>query len=547
MSSKQAEQSILLLAELAGLAHDLGKASKHFQQKLESASSQGTFIKDETRHEWISTKLYQALRQNSYNWERAWTVMAKDRTRYELPFQLAPHQHGLRSLLDVVDFAILTHHGLLGPKERTRCGANPDKTEHTKRAGGEGRLDVWKSAGRLPAPLLKHLKVGTAELEALNQGYGEDHLGWQGMVLIVRASLILADHEVSSHNKIQPKKQGRLYANTHKDAKGKTKLNQPLEWHLSTVAERSKQIVGHFLHPDLPGISLQSRKVILQPSLQPRFHWQNEATEHLQQFTKNNVLHPTLVFNTAGTGSGKTLMNAKALAALCPDTEPLRIAAGFNLRTLTLQTHSALKQMLSLKDNEISCVIGDRLSKVMHEQEIDEDEQEEIEIETHGEECALPVWLQEWVLRKANLQDLVGSPILVSTMDYLVKAGQPSTQGHHGHALLRIASSDLILDEVDSYDPAALVAVLRVVQMSALFGKNVIASSATLSHPIAEALLAAYASGIEMCRAINRTVGTFRVSCIDDVLKPASQLVKQKDSPSLMKAFQQRRPYPLRF
>lgn len=58
--------------------------------------------------------------------------------------------------------------------------------------------------------------------------------------------------------------------------------------------------------------------------------------------------------------------------------------------------------------------------------------------------------------------------LLVSTIDYLIAAGEPHKQGHHVKALLRLISSDLILDEIDGYDPKALIAVLRLVQPSAI-------------------------------------------------------------------------------
>ena len=535
----QAEKTILQVARLSGLAHDLGKASKHFQHKLEQAAKHGTITKDETRHEWISTKLYQALRQSSYDWEKAWSMMARDLSRLKLPFQVDLHNYGLRNLIDVVDFAVLTHHGLLGPSERKNYGVTPDASKHTKRPRGEGRKDVWKSAGTLPEELLEDLAHGTSQLE-LNTSYGDDHYCWQGIVVIARASLILADHEVSAQNVIKPKKNGRLYANTNQDHLGKAKLNQPLEWHLSQVSQRSVEIVSYFFHPQLPGISLGSRQAILKSSENSRFQWQDDAVDHLRQFISECDQQPTLVLNMAGTGSGKTLMNVKALAALRTSQEPLRIASGFNLRTLTLQTHSALKQMLSLEEDEISCVIGDRLSKIMHEQQIDEEEVEEVEIETFGKIRSLPTWLEGFIQSKPALRELVGSPVLVSTMDYLVKAGEPGTQAHHGHALLRVASSDLILDEVDSYDPNSLVAVLRVVQMSALFGRNVIASSATLSQPIAKALVKAYASGIRIRGSMEQSTPAFRLSLIDDVLPPESVALVPEQTEGWLDSFQSR-------
>lgn len=64
---------------------------------------------------------------------------------------------------------------------------------------------------------------------------------------------------------------------------------------------------------------------------------------------------------------------------------------------------------------------------------------------------------------------VVGAPLLVSTIDFLAAAGDPDRQGHHVKALLRLLTSDLILDEIDGYESGALVAVLRLVQLVRLF------------------------------------------------------------------------------
>ncbi|MFR7889826.1 MAG: CRISPR-associated endonuclease Cas3'', partial [Bilophila wadsworthia] len=47
-----------LAARLAGLLHDLGKYSLKFQEKLRGKAE----LADAVRHEWISLKLWQAVR-----------------------------------------------------------------------------------------------------------------------------------------------------------------------------------------------------------------------------------------------------------------------------------------------------------------------------------------------------------------------------------------------------------------------------------------------------------------------------------------------------
>ncbi|OYV39765.1 MAG: hypothetical protein B7Z80_06395, partial [Rhodospirillales bacterium 20-64-7] len=252
-----------------------------------------------------------------------------------------------------------------------------------------------------------------------------------------------------------------------------------------------------------------------------------------------NPFQPTMIFSLAGTGAGKTRMNVKALAALRGEDKPLRIAAGFNLRTLTLQTHSAFQSQMNMGDEEVACVIGDRFTKALTN-ELVEDTDENLNRDNRAENgettyetstcwpLDYPAWLDEMISANPELANLIGVPVLVSTMDYLVNAGDPSKQGHHAHALLRIASSDLILDEVDSYDSDSLVAVLRVVQMAGLFGRHVIASSATLCEPVASAVFEAYQSGVTMFASLRGGSTKARISFIDNQLAPVSFSVKDK-------------------
>lgn len=79
-------------------------------------------------------------------------------------------------------------------------------------------------------------------------------------------------------------------------------------------------------------------------------------------------------------------------------------------------------------------------------------------------------------------------------------------------------TSDLVLDEIDSYDPKALVAVMRLVTAAAFWGRHVIASSATLSEPVAKGIWQAYEFGAQMRGKLHamETPGRFRVAMLDD-------------------------------
>lgn len=531
-----------LVVKAAGLAHDLGKGSQHFQYKLAQAcSGNDKPIKDSTRHEWLSMKLYQAMRRtNSFDWKTSWEHIKADKKRHELTFKNPQnHYRPIDNGLAATDFIVLTHHGLLAPVKLKGqvCGDPPSRDKHTCRDQGEGTEEtLFTPAGELQAYVLQQLAKSTERVQQAAVDRPNDPHYWRGITLIARAALIWADHQVSALIKNNAK--SSLAANTSLIASKTTlvrktkqslttkQLNQSLEWHLTNVAQTAQTFLHHFAAPELGGLTTQTRDLILQPSSLERFHWQDQAATHLSSQAESSSL-PTLVFNLAGTGSGKTRMNVKALAALRDEAEPLRIAAGFNLRTLTLQTHRVFQTQFQMGDDEVACVIGDRFTEKYYKASIptDEDEESELEQLTVGGQSYQPEWLEQLTRAHPELTDLIGAPVLVSTMDYVVKAGEPNQQGHHVHALLRIASSDLILDEVDSYDPKAIIAVARVVQMAGLFGRNIIASSATLAKPVAHALLEAYRTGISMYAALNNKRNACRISFIDDKLAPESHLI----------------------
>ncbi|MFO7642469.1 MAG: hypothetical protein R6X17_14755 [Candidatus Competibacteraceae bacterium] len=285
----------------------------------------------------------------------------------------------------------------------------------------------------------------------------------------------------------------------------------------------------------LPGLSEEAVERIMERTENPLFAWQDRAAAALETARRTSQ-RPALVLNLAGTGAGKTRMNAKCACALAGE-RPVRFATALNLRTLTLQTGDAYREQLGIGPDELACVIGDAIATRLHEsarqQETaefaDEDENPvDVEFESVGEAFFVPDWVEPFVKKKPRMRLVIGAPVLASTVDFLIAAGEPHRQGNHTLALLRLVDSDLILDEIDSYDPKAMVAVLRLVQMAGLFGRNVISSSATLARPVATALCRAYRSGIAMRAALEgQAEPSFLCALIDDRLDPEVFICKE--------------------
>lgn len=509
-----------LLADAAGAGHDVGKSSRAFQDKLRNS---GGPQKDAIRHEWISLKVVQALR-NGADWETAWRRLEVKKDREEIPFG----KQGLTSANDVFDFLVASHHGLFGPK--TKTGGSIDHTNHI-RQDPPFQFEEYQPFAALPERSIAILRKKFQRLGKIAPPEGIDaKLYWRALALIARAGLILADHFISS---LARHREAELYANTKE-----RELDQPLDQHLSDVADMAGRMTYRLATLRLPGLSEEAVERILEPAPEDsRFAWQNHAAAILEKARAATSL-PALVLNLAGTGAGKTRMNAKCACALAGDRS-VRFATALNLRTLTLQTGDAYREQMGIGADEMACIIGDRIAVQWHEnakrQQADEfaDQDEnpiDVEFEAVGEGFFIPEWVEPFIQRKPLMRPVLGAPVLASTVDFLIAAGEPHRQGHNALALLRLVDSDLILDEIDSYDPKAMVAVLRIVQVAGLFGRNVISSSATLARPVAAALCRAYRSGAAMRAALEgKAESDFLCVLIDDHLPPEYFVCKEQN------------------
>src|SRR5690606_22295573 len=96
---------------------------------------------------------------------------------------------------------------------------------------------------------------------------------------------------------------------------------------------------------------------------------------------------------------------------------------------------------------------------------------------------------EEQVLRRilTRPQDrrLLLTPFLVCTIDHLISATEGVRGGHQILPMLRLLSSDLVIDEIDDYDAIDLVAVLRLIHLVGLLGRDLLISSATITPSIA--------------------------------------------------------------
>lgn len=536
-----------LLAQAAGLAHDWGKFSAWFQGKLRQPEP----LRDDVRHEWLSVRLLQAMRV-APDWQAAWkrgdaglwdVVLGSRNLSLTIRDNPAPY-----CAQEAIDFLVASHHRLFDDAMNTNGKGTSSNAPHIRPAvhhshvlaAKNSRVEkrLFKPYSALPDNCFEAYSRLEGKLATLTADCtGPAHsLFWWAVLVYARAALIFADHTVSAARLCTVGPEAAA-ANTCQDATGARVLNQPLDWHLRTVAEVAAQtawrmagLTGGDDGAELEGLT--ALDAILAPADETsRFQWQNAAASALARQREDRPDLPCLVFNMAGTGSGKTRMNLRAACLLSRRAAP-RCSVALNLRSLTLQTGQALRESFDLGPGQLATVIGDDTVQALFERSqsgkaADDDENGlEPAFTTDSEDWLLPSWLEPF-FRTGRERAVMGAPLLVSTIDFLCAAGSPGAQGHHVKALLRLMSADLVLDEIDGYEPEALVAVLRLVQLAALFRRNVICSSATLSMPTAQAVHETYRSGVALLHALENTSeaqprqeATFIRAIIDDVLPP---------------------------
>jgi CRISPR-associated endonuclease/helicase Cas3 len=85
--------------------------------------------------------------------------------------------------------------------------------------------------------------------------------------------------------------------------------------------------------------------------------------------------------------------------------------------------------------------------------------------------------------------------VLVCTVDHLMPACESTRGGHQILPMLRLMSSDLVLDEPDDFDLGDIPALTRLVHWAGLLGTRILLSSATLPPAFVQGLFTAYCAG----------------------------------------------------
>lgn len=341
--------------------------------------------------------------------------------------------------------------------------------------------------------------------------------------IYARTSLILGDHKASAIGNTKYPEEGVVpdsslpYANTNGNTR---ELAEILPAHLVSVkkeGDRASQVVFS-LRSEFPGLS---RDEIPDGIASPRadkssrFRWQVDAGRAVRKVM--NDLPPDAGFFgilKAGTGAGKTRAAPIIMASANINSEAdLRLNMCTGLRSLTLQAGVEYRKDMNFGEEDVSVIIGDKISmELFQETQTAEhtpafandrgteagrlDEHVTVQLDMSFPTRPLPGLAMRLAGREMSDPNvsMLAAPILVSTIDILMPAAD-ARRGNHVLKTLRVSTADTVIDEIDNFGNEDIVAISRLVFVSAAFGRKVLISSATVTPEIALSLHSAYRTG----------------------------------------------------
>ncbi len=519
-------EDIRLLATIAALFHDVGKANNAFQNKLTSTSNKP--IADAYRHEWVSLRLFEAF--IGTDTDQQWLQRLSELTETSKPtpqkqlkrdgidkFENKKSRNpffNLPPLAKVIGWLIVSHHrmpilpgasdhdldSLPSAIKASWCGMNENADKKATTAcwafkqGLPFKSRHWcEHARKVASRILKRT-------ELLNTQWFDNPY----VMHLARLSLMLADHYYSaepSHSRYGDK-DFPLYANTDRES---GQLKQRLDEHLIGVEVSASRIVYSLprMAQLLPRIA--RHKGFCQRSKNPQYRWQDKAYDLATSLQKQSAEQGFFGVNMASTGSGKTLANGRIMYGLANPQQGARFNIALGLRTLTLQTGDAYRERLGLGDEDIAVLVGGGAVRALHEKQQEStlshtgsESMEDLLLENsyvHFEGSLEDGPLNQWLKHNRDAKKLLNAPILTCTIDHLMPATEGIRGGRQIAPMLRLMSSDLILDEPDDFSIDDLPALSRLVNWAGMLGSRVLLSSATLPPALILGLFNAYQAG----------------------------------------------------
>ncbi|MBL8497120.1 type I-F CRISPR-associated helicase Cas3 [Nitrosomonas sp. JL21] len=531
---------ITTASAIAGLFHDLGKANDLFQDKLnQCVKEKNTKRFEPYRHEWVSLRIFQAFvsGRSDQEWLKQLADIDEDLENHVIqkiiidnpdsdksnnPFATLP------TFARLVAWLVVSHHRLpvypkLGNTEPSFDQADKwlilsfDESWNSINSQNhkwEERIlkANWTFSYRTPLASKTWQKRASELSRRALICPGLMKVDWfcQPFVMhLSRLALMLADHHYSAKD-AQTRWQDSNYqafANTNEQRQPKQKLDE----HNVGVSQHAFEFSLKFrrLREELP--SLNDNRTLTKGPEEDKEPWQVKAYQAMQQIQSQAKEQGFFGINMASTGRGKTLANARIMYGLADESEGCRFSVALGLRTLTLQTGDALQERLKLDKTDIATLIGSQailqLNQINQGKQTEDglfamrgSESLELGLDDDGFDVIYNTefyegQLEKWFPNNRKAKKLLHAPILVSTIDHLTPATEGVRGGRQIVPMLRLLTSDLVLDEPDEFDLNDLPALTRLVNWAGMLGAKVLLSTATMPPALAYALFEAYQEG----------------------------------------------------
>jgi len=518
-------EDIRLLASLAGLLHDLGKANDAFQKKLKSKKP----IADAYRHEWVSLRLFEAFVGN--DGDEQWLARLAELKPEKSPAWLSELKkdgidrrlrgpfNGFKQapLARLIAWLIVSHHRMPNPPADLNIedlSALPEGIPHdwcgSREANEKDIKACWQFKKGLPFASkhwCQHVRTLAGQLLQRRTLLRTQWFENPYVVHLSRLSLMLADHYYSaqpSHSRYGDAKFA-LIANTLRHENNAP--NQRLDEHLIGVEVNASRIVKTLprMAQQLPRIA--RHKGFRQRSKNARFRWQDKVYDLAASLQAKSQQQGFFGVNMASTGCGKTLANGRVMYGLADPQRGARFNIALGLRTLTLQTGKAYRERLGLGEEDLAVLVGGGAIRELFEKQ----QKQESPLGQQGAESSENLLaenhyvhfegsledgpLNKWLGTNRDAQKLLNAPILTCTIDHLIPATEGTRGGRQIAPMLRLMSSDLVLDEPDDFGLEDLPALTRLVHWAGMLGSRVLLSSATLPPALIQGLFQAYLAG----------------------------------------------------
>lgn len=548
-------ETIGLLAAIAALFHDFGKANILFQDGLNNSGKAW----QPYRHEWVSMRLFQAFVGASS--DKEWlTTLSQITAEHELkliekicrdgidtyknPFKTLP------PLAAQVAWLILAHHrlpvypandsafsyiGNISPQiEHIDVWLTHEFTAHwnstnslSEKWSNKEKQDVWHFPhgtplrSRIWRQKAQKFALRALQLPSLMQ-FGT--LSQRFTSHLARLVLMLADHHYSSLAATPGWQDSsfHVWANTDRMTK---KVKQRLDEHCIGVGQNALLLARSLpqLRKTLPSITRHSG--FKKRSLDKKYRWQDKAYDLAYAVKERSFEQGFFGVNMASTGTGKTFANARIMYALADEKQGCRFSIALGLRTLTLQTGDALREIVKLQSDDLAVLIGSQAVSQLHHLNHDNalSDRGSVSAEALFAEHTYVSYegslddgrLKAWLEKSPVLHKLLSAPVLVTTIDHLMPATEGLRGGKQIAPMLRLLTSDLVLDEPDDFDKDDMPALCRLVNWAGMLGSRVLLSSATLPPALVQQLFNAYRSGrAEYQQACGNPNETVNICCV---------------------------------